>query len=310
MCGRTTMNLAPVDISEVSKKLFTQTEGYYASFNVGPTRLQPIITKDKVVLAKWGFTGSHFIINRRIESTNKPLYSLTNHCVVLCEAYFEWKEKQPYCIKSKSKVFYMAGLYGEYKGELVYVIITMPASENISPVHSRMPALLREDEIELWLNAKDYRMLESKNDGFEYFPVWKDMGKVAVDDIRNVQPIQLKKGFKQSVFDFKKKEKKSNTATIDINAINETLARVVDTLSKTADVKVTAVAETKVEPVADTLVKSEPSADFLKSTSFQTKSQPSTRVKDGLKKAESKKRKADGDKGAPKNRKITDFFKK
>ncbi|KAJ3315610.1 hypothetical protein HDV04_002024 [Boothiomyces sp. JEL0838] len=289
MCGRTAMKLAPEDISVLAEKPFAKPEGYYSSFNVGPTRLQPIITKDKVILAKWGFTGSHFIINRRIESTNRPLYTLTNHCVVLCEAYFEWKEKQPYCIKSKAKVFYMAGLYGEYKGELVYVIITMPASENISPVHTRMPALLREDEVDSWLNSKDFNMLESKNEGFEYFPVWKDMGKVTVDDERNVQPLQVKKGFKQPLFEFKKKSK------TDIEGINYTLGQVVEALRNTNERNQDSSQLKKEEiTVPDGKVKSEPQ------TASRTIKQETTG---------SKKRKADDKPGAPKNRKITDFFK-
>ncbi|KAJ3272267.1 hypothetical protein HDV01_005806 [Terramyces sp. JEL0728] len=303
MCGRVVMKLAPDEISDLAKKPFIKQEGYYPSFNTGPTRLQPIITKDSVILAKWGFTGSHFIINRRIESTERPLYSLTNHCVVMCEAYFEWKEKQPYCIKSKSKVFYMAGLYGEYRGELVYVIITMPASDNIAPVHSRMPALLTKDEVELWLHAKDFGMLQSKNEGFEYFPVWKNMGKVTVDDMRNVQPIEVKKGFKQPVFDFTKKQKKvdiQREQKVDIQRVNETLGKVLATFGRN-----------DLEAVKNKdRVKNEKDGDIIDAL-IRTESDSTNSVKREQSPTKAKKRKGELEKpGTPKNRKITDFFKK
>lgn len=69
------------------------------------------------------------------------------------------KAKQKYLFRlPQEKVLYMAGLYGEFAGELRFVILTTSANASVADVHDRMPLILRSSLIEPWLRDTDRAM--------------------------------------------------------------------------------------------------------------------------------------------------------
>ena len=49
-------------------------------------------------------------------------------------------------------MLYMAGIWNEFNGKKQFVIITRDANESMNDVHNRMPAILKEDMINAWIN--------------------------------------------------------------------------------------------------------------------------------------------------------------
>lgn len=108
---------------------------------------------------RWGFPGkdSGLIINARAETVlERPLFrecTLCRRCVVPAGRYYEWnrqKEKAAF-ERRDAPVLYMAGLYNLYQEEERFVVITTEANESVRTVHDRMPLILEQYEVELWL---------------------------------------------------------------------------------------------------------------------------------------------------------------
>ena len=48
-------------------------------------------------------------------------------------------------------IIYMGGLYAYHEDGPRFLVLTVPANQSVSPVHSRMPLLLQKEHIRLWL---------------------------------------------------------------------------------------------------------------------------------------------------------------
>ena len=144
---------------------------------VFPTNTAPVITRDKLGVnfesIKWGFKkwqDGGVIINARAETLKeKVMFAkllFTGRCVVPAGEFFEWEriggKKKKYFAKDRGgNLLFMAGLYRNVRdNESVsgysreFVIITKNSVTEINKIHSRMPVLLRVDQIEPWLNGK------------------------------------------------------------------------------------------------------------------------------------------------------------
>ena len=85
--------------------------------------------------------------------TFKPLLN-TKRCVVMAEGYYEWNtKKEPFVFQRKDKKqLLMAAMYTENNEVFV---LTRDAFGEYEKVHHRMPVLLEEDEVDLWINTKN-----------------------------------------------------------------------------------------------------------------------------------------------------------
>lgn len=105
---------------------------------------------------KWGFqTKFNMIINARIEEmhekhTFKPMLE-NKRCVVIADGYYEWNPKKEPFKFSTNKPIYMAAMFTN--DDEVFVL-TKNAFGEFEKVHDRMPVLLEEDEIDLWIDPK------------------------------------------------------------------------------------------------------------------------------------------------------------
>lgn len=133
---------------------------------VFPTDIAPVITVVSPQLMKWGFSGfggKGIIINARLESADtKPMFKRafnSQRCLVPAGWYFEWKKvgakKEKYAIRAKEPLF-MAGLYQTEEGAGLprFVILTRPASPELSFIHDRMPVIIPNTAQPAWLEGK------------------------------------------------------------------------------------------------------------------------------------------------------------
>ncbi|HEY7782534.1 MAG TPA: SOS response-associated peptidase [Ktedonobacterales bacterium] len=145
-------------------------------YNVAPTQRMAIVVRDAEGAharpMRWGLvprwakdpSGGAKMINARSETliekpTFRPLVR-TRRCVVPASGFYEWDRatRTPYFIHLKGEpVLGFAGLYDIWSGPdgtvmPTYTIITTAANETIAPIHDRMPAILRPEDEDDWLD--------------------------------------------------------------------------------------------------------------------------------------------------------------
>ena len=143
-------------------------------YNIRPSQAIPVILNsdpDDLTLAKWGvdphYDRSHkmFIINARAESLLKPTWKTMlaeGRCLIPADGFYEWqtsgKSKIPYRFELKDKgLFAFAGLWHletdkQGRQQRHAVIITTEPNSLVASIHDRMPAILRPEDEEVWLN--------------------------------------------------------------------------------------------------------------------------------------------------------------
>ncbi|MGU3473199.1 SOS response-associated peptidase [Paenibacillus sp. D51F] len=178
MCGRFTLTDDLKEIMETFHVDRNEYDGYTKRYNIPPTTEIPavITTDDERVLRgfKWGLIpfwskdgkSSYSMINARAETIQqKPAYrSLLGRkrIMIPCSGYLEWKkigsEKQPYLFQLASgSPFGLAGLYDTWRSpddEIVWscTIITTEPNELAGKIHDRMPTILDEKGMDMWLD--------------------------------------------------------------------------------------------------------------------------------------------------------------
>ncbi|WP_421379032.1 SOS response-associated peptidase [Bacillus salacetis] len=185
MCGRFTLTVPFEELIEqfLIDELVDEWEPRY---NVAPSQMVLSLIsnkgKRKAGPIQWGLVPSWVkdqrkwkpLINARSESLEEKasFKHLLNkrRTAVLADSFYEWErkegEKQPYRFMMKDKEpFAFAGLWDkqESKGSSVFssTIITTEANELVSPVHDRMPVILKgEDSINRWLSTEEFSFNE------------------------------------------------------------------------------------------------------------------------------------------------------
>ncbi len=218
MCGRYVLKTT---LQELQQKYGAVPEGTFTieeNYNVAPSLHMPVIVQQgdqrKIDRYRWGLipfwakeiNSGYSMINARAETLEqKKSYARpfkSKRCVVPVNGFYEWKEaggeKIPHYITQKrSELMNFAGLYEEWKpqkeGESTirsFTIITTDANEPVSELHDRMPAMLLDEELDIWLdpNHQDTTSLKDllrpwPNDDISFYRVGKE-----VNNARNSGP--------------------------------------------------------------------------------------------------------------------------
>tara|TARA_Y100001970_G_C14203715_1_gene842652 strand:+ start:1651 stop:2232 length:582 start_codon:yes stop_codon:yes gene_type:complete len=140
-------------------------------FNIAPNQKIHVIT-ERALKAKWSFTpywaSEPFnLINARSETIwKKKSFKDASKCLVPADGWYEWKKtdsgKIPYFHEHQNELFYFAGIYGGYRGELGVAILTMEASPSLKEIHHRMPVIIDENSKDEWLNSKNFEFSVSR----------------------------------------------------------------------------------------------------------------------------------------------------
>ena len=174
MCGRYAITKAV----KKTKSIVQNIEGVEDTdnFNAYPTQLLPIIKKDQDSLTlsnyhwglipKWSEKMQDFkpLNNARLETLmeKKTFSGLIGkqRCVVPADGYYEWRKndegkKFPQFIKREhNETLFFTGLY-QKNNNIEFSIITTEAKGELADIHHRMPVILKEEEINNYLNAQD-----------------------------------------------------------------------------------------------------------------------------------------------------------
>lgn len=185
MCGR---YVSPDEASIEREFNLVRTEWQFpASFNVAPTQPVPIVRTLKGerqgLRVRWGMVpffakgepGKYSTINARIETMEAAAsyrgpWQRGQRCLQVATGFYEWHldaagRKAPYYIHLNDQtIFAFAGLWDKSvkaDGTIIESCahITLPGNELMRDIHNggsnphRMPAILRKDDRERWLNG-------------------------------------------------------------------------------------------------------------------------------------------------------------
>lgn len=120
-------------------------------FNIAPTQSVIGVANDdarKVEIFRWGIGDR---INARVETiASRPP---TARCVIFTDGFYEWKARQPVHFRLVGdEPFAFAGILATSTHGLAAAIVTCPPNELTSTVHNRMPAILDNSAMDVWLS--------------------------------------------------------------------------------------------------------------------------------------------------------------
>jgi len=158
MCGRYEFILSD---SKKALQIKNRAERFHLVYSEGeiyPTNniLCLIPKNDKVELHtfKWGIYTDKLQINARKESLNNYFYRnmINNTAAIICNGFYEWdQDKNKYYIHTDEELMYLAGIYND-KDEIL--IITKEAGDNFKHIHNRIPIIMKQNEMLLYLMNK------------------------------------------------------------------------------------------------------------------------------------------------------------
>jgi putative SOS response-associated peptidase YedK len=149
--------------------------------------------------------------NARAESlAEKPMFRELlrfQRCLVPASGFFEWKQeagqKVPFYFHVKDDlVFGFAGLYDIWSNPAgttlwTYTIITTTPNELVSPIHNRMPVILRQDDEMRWLSRDVLPEDEVRRilapypaEGMEAYPVSDRVNSPGADDEKVIERVR------------------------------------------------------------------------------------------------------------------------
>jgi putative SOS response-associated peptidase YedK len=179
MCGRFVQAQDPSDYADFFSARVSLTESLDRSWNVAPTdQVYAVAEHDGDRLLgtfRWGLipwfakeikVGARHINARAetVETTAAFKRSFENRrCIVPADGFYEWEKKPdasklPHFIHSADGgPLALAGLWGSWRDDegtriTSCTIITTEPNDLVGPIHDRMPAALRPDDWERWLD--------------------------------------------------------------------------------------------------------------------------------------------------------------
>ena len=112
---------------------------------------------------RWGYESARkntLIFNARTETVReRPMFRHdyeTRRCLIPACKFYEWKDtgakkKEKYEFFAPGEVLYLAGIYHKDPAGDRFAILTRGAEGCMTEIHSRMPLILRREDMEAWL---------------------------------------------------------------------------------------------------------------------------------------------------------------
>ena len=180
MCGRFVLETPLKATAEIFNAQIAESLVAVPNFNICPSENISVLVsnsgKRKFGQMRWGFVPHWYksvadgplLFNARAETlAKKPAFRdacRKRRCLIPADGFYEWEKK----VGSKSKPFYVrrsdrqqmifAGIW-QFSGDSedripTCTIITVPASEQISGIHNRMPLLIDPSDWAGWLGER------------------------------------------------------------------------------------------------------------------------------------------------------------
>lgn len=162
MCGRYYIDEeTAIELEKIVKNIDKKLNPLNYVKDIVPSVKAPVLTSSNeemsVELFTWGFQNydkKKLIINARAETVSvKRMFKdclYTRRCIIPAKGFYEWDQsKNKFTFTNQTNKFmHMAGLYNE---EGRFVIITTKANESMEPIHDRMPLILSQELVKIWL---------------------------------------------------------------------------------------------------------------------------------------------------------------
>ena len=180
MCGRFVLETPLKATAEIFNAQMAESLVTVPNFNIRPSENISVLVSNsgnrKLGQMRWGFVPHWYksvadgplLFNARAETlAKKPAFRdacRKRRCLIPADGFYEWEKK----VGSKSKPFYVrrsdrqqmifAGIW-QFSGDSedripTCTIITVPASEQISGIHNRMPLLIDPSDWAGWLGER------------------------------------------------------------------------------------------------------------------------------------------------------------
>jgi putative SOS response-associated peptidase YedK len=196
-------------------------------YNIAPGQPVEIVRlvrgKREFVPVRWGLIPSwvkdprefSLLINARIESVlDKPSFKNAirrRRCLVPADGFYEWQKaasrKRPFVIRPRAgDPVAFAGIWETWAdrdgGEIgTMAIITCPANKTLAKVHDRMPAIVRPEHFDAWLDVEKVDAETAlaligtvPEDFFEAFEVSTRVNKAENEGPELIKPLDGLKG--------------------------------------------------------------------------------------------------------------------
>lgn len=177
MCGRFTLTTSAEEWSDLFAVEPLEAEPRY---NIAPTENVIVVRRDadgrrEATRMRWGLIPSFsdgpgdvpLLINARCETIReKPSFKDSfrdRRCLVVADGFYEWLNeeggKRPFWIHlAAGGPFGFAAIWDEWEGEDGLIescaILTTAASEDLAPIHDRMPGVLDHKQVRRWLHPE------------------------------------------------------------------------------------------------------------------------------------------------------------
>ena len=171
MCGRVLLDSGIIEMIQKFRIKNRQVDDYTKGELFPSQNLHVVFERDgrTITLGKWGFAldfRKSLVINARAETImEKVMFKeaiATTRCIIPANMFYEWQvqgsgKKVKYQIGLQdSSIMSLGGIYRvsldkDLKPQLSFVIITTQADESIREIHQRMPLILTDDSVDVWL---------------------------------------------------------------------------------------------------------------------------------------------------------------
>lgn len=218
MCGRYVLKQTPAKLKEYFS--LDEVADFAPHYNIPPGTDIPVIRqspegKRVLHLLRWGLVPhwakdpsiGNKLNNARGETVaEKPSFRdafKRRRCIIPADGFYEWKTegrvKQPYYVSLKSgEPLAMGGLWESWRGpdgEILRTacIITTGPNEVMTPIHDRMPVILRQEDWQAWLNAPEDEVQGMVRpydaEPMQAWPVSRRVSKTVDDNADLIEPI-------------------------------------------------------------------------------------------------------------------------
>ena len=219
MCGRFVRS-SPISLIVEMFHVGSVISGASPSYNVAPSQ-EILIINDRgqreLVHCRWGLlppwikdiSEGNRLINARAETVDeKPSFKAAfkkQRCLIIADGFYEWSKKKqqkvPYYLRLKSgRPFGFAGIYAPWtspEGSRLCscAIITTEANDLVASIHDRMPVIVPQEKVDIWLDPgfQDEKALKDllapyPSEEMEMYRVSGRVNSPGVDSADNITP--------------------------------------------------------------------------------------------------------------------------
>lgn len=192
MCGRFALRTPPNRLAQEFH--VAEVPEMEARYNIAPSQdvlaVRGAAGGREAKLLRWGLIPSWAkdaslgakLINARSETVEeKPAFREAfkhRRCIIPADGFYDWKRvgnrKQPYFFRLRDeRLLGFAGIWEKWRDDRETIesctILTTAANEAVSPMHERMPVILRPEDYDLWLD-EDVRKRDLVKELLEPYP--------------------------------------------------------------------------------------------------------------------------------------------